>query len=419
MKKAISKYILTFLFLITALNAATTQGNSDVIKILNTAFTNSTVTFQHEKSNQLNNLDYDVPLIEKIELRSETNDFDIRKQDLAIRVSPNTGSSRKAHRLYHESVQYMTKMEYSTEVMKALSERYRMIADYVYAKELLSVENVKNVVAKDKVKLLKKMVSLSSFDIVELIEAEDEIYKLQRKIQNINNRIKNLHVQLCSLISSEELNIDKNDIISIQEIKSLLNFNSIPEEKNHPEIEVISARHYNAMMEHEWESAKNNFSIGFIQASYGHDHGNPFRSNFSLGFGFDFPMKGSSRLDLNEIKLKILDTQSEYLEVQEQIAQNQMISTSKLKSLISMHDLLSNQIEEGNADHALAEYSRQGVASPRAILKLKELTVNNEALLIEIETEITTTYLDYIYSTGMIGNTPYKNYLDGKLSILQ
>lgn len=419
MKKAISKYILTFLFLITALNAATTQGNSDVIKILNTAFTNSTVTFQHEKSNQLNNLDYDVPLIEKIELRSETNDFDIRKQDLAIRVSPNTGSSRKAHRLYHESVQYMTKMEYSTEVMKALSERYRMIADYVYAKELLSVENVKNVVAKDKVKLLKKMVSLSSFDIVELIEAEDEIYKLQRKIQNINNRIENLHAQLCSLISCEELNIDKNDIISIQEIKSLLNFNSIPEEKNHPEVEVLSAKHYNAMMEHEWESAKNNFSIGFIQASYGHDPGNPFRSNFSLGFGFDFPMKGSSRLDLNEIKLKILDTQSEYLEVQEQIAQNQMISTSKLKSLISMHDLLSNQIEEGNADHALAEYSRQGVASPRAILKLKELTVNNEALLIEIETEITTTYLDYIYSTGMIGNTPYKNYLDGNLSILQ
>lgn len=417
--KVHSKYILSLLILVMAIGMVRSQDTSDVAKILNTAFTNSTVTFQYEKSDQLSKLDYDVPLIEKIELRSETNDFDIRKQDFVIRVSPNTGSSRKAHRLYHESVKYMTEMEYSTEVMKALSERYRMITDYVYAKELLRVENIKNIVAKDKVKLLKKMISLSSFDIVELIEAEDEVYQLQRKIQNIENGLENLHTQLCALISCEDINISKKDIISIQEIKSLFNFRAITKDKNHPEVEVLSARHYNAMMEHEWESAKNNFSIGFVQAQYGHDPDRSFGSNFSLGFGFNFPMKGSSRLDLNEIKLKILDTQSEYLEVQEQINQNQMVNTSKLKSLISMHDLLSNQIEEGNADHALVEYSKQGVASPRAILKLKELSVNNESLLIEIETEITTTYLDFIYSTGIIGDIPYKNYLDGNLSILQ
>ena len=262
------------------------------------------------------------------------------------------------------------------------------------------------------------MISLSSFDIVELIEAEDEVYKLQRKIQSLESLIENLNTQLCELISVEEIEIDKSDLISIEQIKDLLDRKTIEKNKNHPEVEVLSAKHYNSMMEHEWEAAKTKFSIGFVQAKYGYNPDKSFGNNFSLGFGFNFPMKGSSRLDLNELKVDILDAQSRYLELKSQILQNKKENTSRLKSLISMHDLLKIQIDEGNANHALKEYSKQGVASPRALIKLKELSVNNEALLLEIESEITNIYLDYVYSSGTLGTKPYKNYLDFKLPIL-
>ena len=164
--KANSKYILTFLILLIALIEIRSQQSSATNKILNTAFSSNAVKFQYEKSDQLKQLDYAVPLIEKIELRSETNDFDLKKQDLSIRLSPNNKKHRRAHRLYHESVQHMTEMQCSTEIMKALSERYEMITDYAFAKEMLAVENIRKAVAMDKVKLLKKMISLSSFDIV-------------------------------------------------------------------------------------------------------------------------------------------------------------------------------------------------------------------------------------------------------------
>lgn len=394
------------------------QLNSDISMVLNTAFKENSVKFKNEKSYQLASLDFTVPLLEKVEMRTETNDFDLKKQDLTMRVSPNNGANRKAHRLYHESVKFMSEMELNTEIIKALYDKYNLIKNYVFAKEKLKVSRKKNVIALDKVKLLKKMVSLSSFDIVDLIEAEDEVNRLHRTIQNIENDLLNLEYQLVELLSKEEINIELEHLISVNKIKNIISLRTLVVTMSHPEEEVLSAKYYNTVMEHDWKESKNNFSIGFLQASYGHEPDKPFGSNFSLGIGFDFPIKGSTGLELNEIKINILDAQGEYLERVEEIKKIKQNSESRLLSLIGMYELLSQQIQEGNASHALIEYSKQSVASPQAILKLNELVVNNEALLIDIQSDIMDTYLRYLYSNGVIGIKPYKNYFDANLSIL-
>lgn len=416
--KWIIRTIIYFLLVFSSTSRSYSQGTSDIDQVLNTAFKDSAVDFKNAKWYQLGALDYTVPFIEKIELRSETNDFDLMKQDFSVRISPNNKSSREAHRRYHESVMFMAEMEFNTEIMKVLFEKYQLCKDYAYSFEMLELEKIKKAVALDKIKLLKKMISLSSFDIVELIEAEDEVYELERKVQSFQNDLVNYHRQLQELLSKEEVNIDLVDMISVEQIKSLISLQMLKASKSHSEEEVLSAKHYNVMMEYEWISAKNKFSLGFIQAQYGNDPEKTFGDNFSLGLGLDFPIKGSKGLELNEIKVDILDAQSEYLELSEQIKNNQQILESRLMSLIDMYELLTVQIKEGNADHALIEYSRQGVASPKAILKLKELTVKNEALLIEIRFEIIDSYLEYIYNTGVIGNKPYKNYLNENLSNL-
>jgi hypothetical protein len=83
-----------------------------------------------------------------------------------------------------------------------------------------------------------------------------------------------------------------------------------------------------------------------------------------------------------------------------------------------MHQLLQSQIKEGNADYALKEYSKHQMASPLALIKLKELNIENEVLLLEVEAEIISNYLEYIYRSGDIGRQPYRNYLDPNLSLL-
>ena len=412
----VSKHVLTSLFCIIHL-VCVGQNSIQTSRILASAFSSSKVDFYKEKVHQFTELDYAIPILEKIEVRSETNDFDLSQQDMTVRVTTNSRSSRKAHKQYHESVQHMSEMEYEAEIINALAYRYNLIVDYIYSNEKLELQKAKHNLALDKVKLLKRMVSLVSFDIVELIDAEDEVNQTQRVILDTEIKINNLSDRLLELVNLKVLNIRKEDVVSIKEIRSFLT-SLQPTSENHPIVEIRSARHYNALMEHEWEAAKSKFSLGFLQASYGHRPGSGFRSNFSLGVGFDIPFKGTSRLDLNEKKINILDTQSEYISTKEELAQSLLESSTRLKRLLSMYDLLNKQIEDGNAAYALNEYSRQSTASPLAIIKLKELNTNTEVLLMEVEQEITSCYLAYLYSTGILGEAPYKNYLDPSTSLL-
>lgn len=410
------KYTITTLLCVLHLTA-TAQNTIQITRILGSALESSKAGFYKEKISQFNDLDYDIPLLEKIEVRSETNDFDIAQQDMTVRVTTNSKSSRKAYKQYHESVQHMSQMEYQAEIIDALAYRYNLIVDYIYAHEKLELEKSRFALAQDKVKLLKRMVSLASFDIVELIDAEDEVNQTQRLILDTEINIDNLRDRLLDLVNLKVIDISTEDILSVEDIRSFL-LTLEPPTGNHPLAEIQSARHYNALMEHEWEAANSKFSLGFIQASYGHNADRGFRSNFSLGVGFDIPVKGSSRLDLNEKKINILDTQSEYIATKEALAQAKLESTTRLKRLLSMYDLLNQQIEEGNAAHALQEYSRQSTASPLAIIKLKELNMNTAVLLLEVEEDITNSYLSYLYSTGLLGEAPYKNYLDPGHSLL-
>ena len=412
------KHIFTILLFLALGHFLKAQINSDVVTILNTTFSDGSVNFLSEKSYQMLTMNYGIPFIEKIEVRSETNDFDFEKQDLVVRVSPNNGANRNAFKSYHQSVQHMSKMEHETQIMKSLSDRYYLIIDFVCSKEKLDIEHKKHTVALDKVKLLKKMISLSSFDIVELIQAEDEINNLQRSIQRLDSHFQNVQFRISELIEKKEFEIKVEDIISVEEIKRIMHSKLNMGNENHQQVEVLSAKHYNSMMEHEWESTKTDFSIGFIQAKYGYEPNENFGNNFSLGIGFDFPLKGSARLNLNKLKMNILDSKSQYLMAKEEFERNVIQGYQKLNSLIDMHYLVKEQIEQGNADHALKEYSKQRMASPLAILKLTELNISNRSLLAEIKAEILTTYLLYIYSTGDIGIIPYKNFLDANLSKL-
>ena len=407
--------IMFVLFLVDAKG----QELIDINSILKSTFSDLNVKFQSEKSSKLQTLSYEIPLIEKLEFRTETNDFDLRKQEYLFRVSPNSGKSRKSHKSYHESIMHMTEMEYETEIMESFSVRYNLIIDFIFTSQKLNVKSKQKMVIDDKVKLLKKSVSLSSFDIVELIEAQDEALRIQRDILGLE-KDKLTYLQLIQEIDEldDKISLNSLELVSVDDIKFILSQLNNEKKITHPELEVLSAKHYNNMLEYEWEAAQTKFSIGYVQAQYGYDPSDNFSKNFSIGLGFEIPIRKSSNLDLNEISIDILESQSNYLKRKEDITHSSIANLNELQNLFATYDFLRNQLEKGSAEYAINEYVKLGMASPRALIKLKEITIKNELLAVELEEKITQSYLNYIYSTGIIGQKPYRNYLHPKLIAL-
>ncbi|HHM21357.1 MAG TPA: hypothetical protein ENJ20_04970 [Bacteroidetes bacterium] len=168
-------------------------------------------------------------------------------------------------------------------------------------------------------------------------------------------------------------------------------------------------------MEYEWENANTKFSLGYIQAKYADDPNDNFRRRFSIGAGFNIPWKGSKQTDLNDLKIKILEYEYEYKEIENQLGQEIYTTFGRLTNLLDKHELISRQLTDSQAEHALREYAKIAEAPPRALLKLRENTLKKEWLLQKLKLDITKTYIAWLDAAGLLGRQPYVNYLSKDL----
>ncbi len=387
-------------------------GQISIDDFLNSYKNEESVVFQKNKLYQLNTLSYDLPYIEKLEVRTETNEFDWKKQEYLVRVSPNSRKNVKTQRQFQETARYMSEMELEAAKSEAIRERYDLIIDDIFLNRILEVKNKQATLLKDKVTLLQRSISLDDFDVMELIEAEDDAQKNQREVMDLENAILTTQNTIERNISNHKnIQIQGAKLISIQDVKSLLQ--DFKTSKNvHPQIEVQSAKVYNRMLEYEWESSKTKFSLGFVQAKYGYDAEDNFQKSFSIGVGFDIPFKRMGRIELNELEINIHESESEFRKMKNQISEGKYFHLQQLENLIRKYELVAQQLENGQAEYALKEYQKIAETPPNALVKLRENTLNIEMLLQELEYKIMQTLVGYLDYSGLLVQRPFRNFLE-------
>jgi hypothetical protein len=265
---------------------------------------------------------------------------------------------------------------------------------------------------KDKVTLLQRSISLDDFDVMELIEAEDDAQKNQREILDLKNIILTTENNIQRNITTNKyIQLKGEELIGVQDVKALLLILESTENV-HPQIEVQSANVYNRMLEYQWESSKTKFSLGFVQAKYGYDTDDSFRKNFSIGVGFDIPFKSMGRIELNELEIDVRESESDFRNIKSQISEGKYFQLQKLENLIRKYELVAQQLENGQAEYALKKYQKIAETPPKALVKLRENTLNIEMILQELEYEIMKTLVEYLEYSGLLVQTPFKNYLE-------
>jgi hypothetical protein len=211
--------------------------------------------------------------------------------------------------------------------------------------------------------------------------------------------------------------VNQEELISVEGISTFLSVAKPSEVIKHPSLDVLSAKTYKNMLELEWEKSKSRFSLGYVQAKYGYNSQDPFRKSFSIGLGFDIPLKSSSRLDLNELQIEILESESQFRNLKNSLISKNYGLYQQLINAIEKYNLLNFHINNSQAEYALKEYSKIAEASPQALLTLRENSLIKEVLLLELEEEIMTTFIDFLGSTGQIMQRPIKNYLSTEAEI--
>ena len=403
------KYILINLIVFTPIILI---GQISINDFLKSYRNEESVVFQYNKLYNLNTLSYNLPYIEKLEVRTETNEFDWRKQEYLLRVSPNSRKNVKTQRQFQETTRYLSEKELEVAKSEAIRKRYNLIVDDIFIKRILLIKEKQAILLKDKVTLLQRSISLNDFDVMELIEAEDDAQKNQREILDLKNAILTTKNSIQrNITTNKNIQLKGEELIEVQDVKTrLLALKS--SETVHPQIEVQSAKVYNRMLEYQWESSKTKFSLGFVQAKYGYDAEDSFKESFSIGVGFDIPFKSMGRIELNELEIDVRESESNFRKIKSQISEGKFVQLQQLENLIRKYELVTQQLEIGQAEYVLKEYQKIAETPPKALITLRENTLNIEMLLQELEYKIMRTFVEYLDYSGVIAQNPFRNYLE-------
>lgn len=234
--------------------------------------------------------------VEEIEIRTETDEFDLNRQEYLIRLSPSTPRIRRAQ----ARLMAVTRQELNTDQRDFQAEITQYVLEALFEinrlQKTLALQGQLLLVLQDEQTFITNRIGEKGYNIKDLIQVEEAIAKLQRTMQT--NR-----TQLATL--SEEGAIPATD--------QLLSVTTLAARLLGPEWNKRSAQMINEQLDLEQvdaevalEKAEQYRFIDFLQARYNGPHNDLLQERVSVSLGFELPTSASRKLKLEELRVEKL-----------------------------------------------------------------------------------------------------------------
>lgn len=343
--------------------------------------------------------------IEKAELRTETDEFDIARQRYAFRVTP---SSRKVNQALKDlKGAYDSKLsilegeydqEYIQSAYKATLSAYKIDLQSDLQEQLLKVLT-------DQDKVYQKLLDAKNSYAVRWLDVQKEIAELQADIYE--NQARQL------LYIDENRSIDWSSMIDINSIQeSIIIIESMGPNQAADLDYTIESEILNKEM--ELIKAESGTFFDFIQADYKGPGDDPLSERVSVTAAFQLPMTS------NKSKLKIAELHNEQaeLELEQRARQAKQDADSKesyddINILISVYNMRTAALDRlrENSKSITESYLAFNETNPLFLLQQKEMLIKEEIDIQKSKAEIIESYIDYLNDRGVLYDMPFKNYL--------
>lgn len=406
MKKQIS--LLFYIGLQTALFG---QDSLSITNFLAMTQQQSSIQYLQQKVDFQEQTDHSIGWFDRVEFRTETNDFEFSKQDFALRAKTNTQRQIDAQNQYHQANINLSQTEQALAFKKALEQRYKWLVKMVEINDDLAAKAKLKAIYNDKLKVLKQSTGNLNFKVKDLIRAEEDLQNIEVDILQLKHKKTQLNSGLTNFSKNlKSVFYTPNTLVTQAQIQALLSIKII-DESNH----LALARKQNQVdlidKEFEIEESEIKNPIQYIQIELNGGDNDGFSEYISFGVGFNLPFSGNKKLDLNELALDKIEEQGEYelLKNQLEISQSQLIE--RIKQLITEQQLLKNQLENSQAKYTYQRMLMIEEINPIDILDLKEILVKRENAIQKLDSQILKLFVEWLSVSDKMIEKPLKNYL--------
>lgn len=407
-------FILLLLFFFLIHDATCQKVNPS--SLLSDALSDERIQLDTKLLQKMESYDAKLPILEKIDARTEFDRLLTSRQEFMLRTSFNSLRQRKAEYQKHQSSLQLYSTKAITRTNEILAKRVENILDWVETKEQMDFQEKYNNYLLEKEALIRNiLVAGEAIDLEDLISIKEQILENQLKSNTLELKRKN---------NCESLKINEGTIINLDQWPSVSQILSIvngltPVIEKHPDIIELDAEYRYLNMDLQTEKAKSQKIVDFAQAKFTVRDDLLLRNRFSIGMGFTIPWTGSYRIKKQENLIKQEDVTNKSAIRKIEIQTEFETLKSEINSEAQSYQLWKNLSSDSTLIMLKNKIVNSGRMDPIKILELKKSTLDIETKILEHQQAIYRLYIKLLEVSGKLVERPYRNYLDWQLPLIE
>jgi len=359
----------------------------------------------------LKNYNHNLPLIDNVELRSETRDLLLRRQEYAIRVKPNSLRAVLAKKQVYTSKINEVEIQGRIHFNEELEDRYNFLVDYIFNEKLRTAYEERKIQLQDKLTILEHTVYDENFDVRDVVDSEEELFEVELVLLGLkeDQTYQNAVLSLMVGESTNAIYLKSSDVITATQIlATTLEENT---SQDNLEIQLRQSKLTTIESEMELDVAKSKKIIDFVQAKYGGKNSVFFDENFAIGVGINLPFFGNTREKRSDHYFDKLLTESEIIALKNEQEKDHKSADEDFRRTAMKYQILKDQAANSSVSSLLEIYKKIEGVSPLILLKLKMSEHNKKIDILKLEHELYEKYIKMLVSKNVLFQTPFTNYL--------
>jgi len=359
------------------------------------------------------------PYVDKIEIRSSSQDFLLEKQKYALRFYTKGWGETKYNHMLAESIEEAFSVEHDVYYCKALRKRYTLILEYLESINHLQVMRELQEVYEDRINVLKQQTGNLSFDVGEYIRAESQHTELQLDLVKIENKLTGIIHKIHLLSGSDsEISFTDKKLVEVEEIVKTLGNIEIAFAPENVYLRDRKNKIKRARIKYNIEKSQDRDYLSYVQLEYDRDNYTKPNRAFSIDFGVKLPFIKSDQEDINRRKVNYIEEKLNYEdEIRDASERNKSILRS-LNRYVDQFNILANKKANGDAQNPLDTYMKMEGINPLSLLEIRESIIKNDLQQNQIYYSILYNYVELMDLTGKLSENPLRNHLTKGMELI-
>ncbi len=354
-----------------------------------------------------------LPFVDQVGVRTETDRFELRRQEYLARVNVNgIGEMRQQRRLL-QAEQLEEESRLRIFLHEALLERCQILAASYLAQRRLALQQQMRLVYDDRINVLQRMAAADAgADVTDLIKAEYDRDELTLSIAETEGQLQHYRQMIGLYLTGtdETGQLDTAGFIQAPDIAQVVT--AFPETGfRHPELDEKQADIGRIDAEYALEKARARQMLDFFQARHHNRPEEGFNRAFSVSLGLNLPYKGSSRVKMSELKIEKNAAANELQMITAELNRQTADYRRKIGVLAGQYRVAQQQWQNSQARFTLEQAGLLREAGPLPLLEAREGQLKRQFNLLDIESEIMENYLEILDRGGFLSQPPLINYL--------